>query len=248
MSPSLRTLALALSIVFSFTLACDGQDSRPKKPVDPPKAGDKAEKKPAQSEVMKQIHAFIEKNSGKIDKRRPTWRTKLPKFPNVSFKEGKTYTWKLETNKGNVEVKFLPDIAPNHVANFIYLTELGFFDNLTFHRVIPGFMAQGGCPLGTGRGNPGYRFSGEFPRADGKLKRKHDRPGLLSMANAGPGTDGSQFFLTFVPTDWLDGKHTIFGEVSSGMETLKTLEKFGTPGAGRTKEKLVITKATIVVR
>jgi peptidyl-prolyl cis-trans isomerase B (cyclophilin B) len=102
-------------------------------------------------------------------------------------------------------------------------------------------MAQGGCPLGTGTGGPGYRFDGEF-RAD----VKHDRPGLLSMANAGPGTDGSQFFLTFLPTPWLDGKHTIFGEVVEGKETLKALEDAGSQN-GKTKEPLAIEKATIEV-
>ena len=248
MSPSLRTLAIALTLIFSWTLLADAQDSRPKKPTTRPKGKKEEATESAPSEAMKAIKSFIAKNESSIDKRRPTWKTKLPKFPTVNFEEGKAYIWKLETNKGDVEVRFLPDIAPNHVTNFLYLTELGFFDGLTFHRVIPNFMAQGGCPLGTGRGNPGYRFSGEFPRTGGQLKRKHDRPVLLSMANAGPGTDGSQFFLTFVPTAWLDGKHTIFGEVSSGMETLKTLEKFGSPGSGRTKEKLEIKKASIIVK
>ena len=100
-------------------------------------------------------------------------------------------------------------------------------------------MAQGGCPLGTGTGGPGYKFSGEF-----SSPKKHDRPGLLSMANAGPGTDGSQFFITFVVTPWLDGKHTLFGEVVDGMETLKKLEQKGSR-TGRTTEKLVIEKANV---
>ena len=110
-----------------------------------------------------------------------------------------------------------------------------------FHRVISGFMAQGGCPLGTGTGSPGYKFGGEFSPTV-----KHDVPGLLSMANAGPGTDGSQFFLTFVPTPWLDGKHTIFGRVVEGLDVLKVLEAVGSP-SGATSEPLKMEKVTIEV-
>jgi cyclophilin family peptidyl-prolyl cis-trans isomerase len=135
----------------------------------------------------------------------------------------------------------MPEVAPMHVSSTIYLTRLGFYDGTPFHRVISDFMAQGGDPLGTGRGGPGYQYGGEF---DPKVK--HDKPGLLSMANAGPGTDGSQFFLTFVPTPWLDGKHTIFGEVVAGKDTLHKLEELGSR-SGRPKEPLEITKATISV-
>jgi cyclophilin family peptidyl-prolyl cis-trans isomerase len=107
--------------------------------------------------------------------------------------------------------------------------------------VIDGFMAQGGCPLGTGTGGPGYKYDGEFSRAV-----RHDRKGLLSMANAGPGTDGSQFFLTFVPTPHLDGKHTIFGEVTEGMDTLSALEQRGTR-SGTTTEPLKMIRTSIEV-
>jgi cyclophilin family peptidyl-prolyl cis-trans isomerase len=129
-----------------------------------------------------------------------------------------------------------------HVTNFIYLSRLGFYDGLSFHRVISGFMAQGGCPLGTGTGGPGYQFGGEFSPAV-----KHEKGGLLSMANAGPGTDGSQFFLTFVPTPWLDGKHTIFGEIVEGMDVMKKLEAAGSQ-SGRTSEPLKMEKVTIEVK
>src|SRR5262245_55788373 len=178
----------------------------------------------------------------KIDKSQQNWRMRLPQFPAVTYAKGTKYFWNLETNKGPIQVRFMPDAAPNHVTNFIYLTELGFFDGLSFHRVIPGFMAQGGCPQGTGTGSPGYNFDGEC-----KAEVKHDRPGLLSMANTGrPRSDGSQFFLTFVPTPHLDMKHTIFGEVvgEEGMKTLKALEAKGS-GSGQTSEKLEIKKATI---
>lgn len=147
----------------------------------------------------------------------------------------------METNKGPVKIELLPDVAPMHVTSFIYLSRLGFYDGLAFHRVITGFMAQGGCPLGTGTGGPGYEYDGEFSPSV-----KHDVPGLLSMANAGPGTDGSQFFLTFVPTPWLDGKHTIYGKVVEGMDTLKKLEAAGSRG-GTPTEPLEIEKVTIEV-
>ena len=177
----------------------------------------------------------------KVDKSNPSWKRRLAKPTQVSFTAGKKYLWILETNKGPIEVRLLADSAPMHVTSTIYLTNLGFYDGLTFHRVIPGFMAQGGDPSGNGTGGPGYQYDGEF-----KGGAKHDKPGILSMANAGPGTDGSQFFLTFVPTGYLDGKHTVFGETVKGMETLKALESAGSD-SGRTKEKLEITKATIRV-
>ena len=177
----------------------------------------------------------------KIDKSNASWKRRLPKPTQVSFTAGKTYLWILDTTKGPIEVRLLADTAPMHVTSTIYLTNLGFYDGLTFHRVIPGFMAQGGDPSGNGTGGPGYEYDGEF-----KGGAKHDKPGTLSMANAGPGTDGSQFFLTFVPTGYLDGKHTVFGETVKGMETLKALESAGS-ASGTTKEKLEIKKATIRV-
>jgi peptidyl-prolyl cis-trans isomerase B (cyclophilin B) len=105
-------------------------------------------------------------------------------------------------------LKLFADRTPVTVANFVNLAQKGFYNNLKFHRVINDFMIQGGCPLGTGTGGPGYKFQDEFVP-----ELKHDKPGILSMANAGPGTNGSQFFITHVPTPWLDGKHTVFGEV-----------------------------------
>jgi peptidyl-prolyl cis-trans isomerase B (cyclophilin B) len=177
-----------------------------------------------------------------VDKTKDGWRTMLPKPEVVTFTAGKNYFWKIETNKGPITIKFRPDIAPMHVTSTIYLTRLGFYDGTKFHRVITGFMAQGGCPLGTGTGGPGYKYAGEFVPTV-----KHDKPGLLSMANAGPGTDGSQFFITFVPTPWLDGKHTLFGEVVEGMETVKKLEAAGSK-TGATSEPLSIVKATIEVK
>src|SRR5699024_12026238 len=114
----------------------------------------------------------------------------------------------LHTNRGPIHLQLYADKAPLTVANFVNLAKRGFYDGLSFHRVIADFMVQGGCPEGNGRGGPGYRFEDEF---DGSLR--HDKPGTLSMANAGPGTNGSQFFITHGATPWLDGKHSVFGEV-----------------------------------
>lgn len=113
-----------------------------------------------------------------------------------------------DTARGPIRLRLHGDKTPLTVANFVNLAKRGFYDGLTFHRVIADFMVQGGCPQGSGTGGPGYRFEDEC-RAD----LRHDKPGVLSMANAGPGTNGSQFFITHVATPWLDGKHTVFGEV-----------------------------------
>ena len=197
-------------------------------------------KKMADSDAaISAIDAQITK--AKVDKSKSDWKSHVPKPDAVSFDAKKTYVWVLDTNKGALEIRLRPDVAPMHVTSTIYLTRLGFYDGVVFHRVIPGFMAQGGDPTGTGTGGPGYQYAGEFSPA-----AKHDKPGILSMANAGPGTDGSQFFITFVPTDYLNGKHTVFGEVTKGQDTLKALEAAGS-AQGRTKEKLEIKKATIRV-
>lgn len=189
--------------------------------------------------VIEAIDTFIQEQA--IDKSQSGWKTRVPKPPEQSFDSSLRYFWELETSHGPIEIRLLPDAAPMHVTSTIYLTRLGFYDDTPFHRVIPGFMAQGGDPTGTGRGGPGYRYPGEFGGAV-----QHDRRGVLSMANAGPGTDGSQFFLTFVATPHLDGRHTIFGEVVSGEEALAALEERGS-ASGQTSEPLSIVKASIRV-
>jgi peptidyl-prolyl cis-trans isomerase B (cyclophilin B) len=124
----------------------------------------------------------------------------------------------IKTSKGDIVLEMFEDDAPNTVANFINLAEKGFYNDLIFHRVIANFMIQGGDPQGTGRGGPGYRFADEFS------ERKHKR-GSLSMANAGPNTNGSQFFITHVPTPHLDGKHTVFGQVLKGQDVVDSIAK-----------------------
>ena len=122
-----------------------------------------------------------------------------------------------DTARGPIKVELYPEKAPLTVANFVNLAKRGFYDGLSFHRVIPDFMIQGGCPEGSGRGGPGYRFEDETSNGV-----KHER-GVLSMANAGPNTNGSQFFITHIKTDWLDGKHTVFGKVIEGLEVVDSV-------------------------
>ena len=124
-----------------------------------------------------------------------------------------------ETARGPIRIELAPDKAPLTVANFVNLAKRGFYDGLDFHRVIADFMVQGGCPEGSGRGGPGYRFEDETSNG-----LRHDR-GVLSMANAGPNTNGSQFFITHVPTPWLDGKHTVFGKVTEGMDVVDAVKQ-----------------------
>lgn len=119
----------------------------------------------------------------------------------------------METDKGTIRLKLFADKTPITVGNFVNLARREYYNNLKFHRVIPDFMIQGGCPAGDGRGGPGYNFQDEFVK-----DLSHSKPGVVSMANAGPQTNGSQFFITHVPTPWLDGKHTVFGEVMSDAD------------------------------
>ena len=177
-----------------------------------------------------------------VDKTNPNWKSELTEPAMMPFEAGKSYLWELETNHGTMTFKLHHESAPIHVNSTIYLTQIGFYDAVVFHRVIPGFMAQGGDPTGTGRGGPGYKYDGEFSAG-----RSHTKPGLLSMANAGPGTDGSQFFITFVPTPFLDGKHTIFGEMTAGEAVLEAFEARGSR-RGVTSEVLKIVKANILVQ
>jgi peptidyl-prolyl cis-trans isomerase B (cyclophilin B) len=125
----------------------------------------------------------------------------------------------INTNKGAIKLELFTEQAPETTGNFIKLAKEGLYDGLTFHRVIADFMIQGGCPLGTGTGDPGYKFDDE----KGALAGKHDGPGVLSMANAGPNTNGSQFFITHVETPWLDGKHGVFGKVLEGQDVVDSI-------------------------
>jgi peptidyl-prolyl cis-trans isomerase A (cyclophilin A) len=160
-----------------------------------------------------------------------------------------------ETSQGNIVIRLLEKEAPKTVENFVGLaegtkeytdpktgkkTKGNFYDGLTFHRVIPQFMIQGGCPLGTGTGDPGYRFADEFHPS-----LKHSKAGKLSMANSGPGTNGSQFFITVAPTPWLDNKHTIFGEVVEGQDIADKISNVPRDGGDRPRTPVVLQKIKI---
>jgi peptidylprolyl isomerase len=150
----------------------------------------------------------------------------------------------IETNKGTFEVTLRPDIAPKATENFVTLAQQGYYNGIIFHRVIPDFMIQGGDPTGTGRGGKsiwGAPFEDEFSDT-----AKFDRPGLLAMANAGPKTNGSQFFITTAKTPWLNNKHTIFGEVTQGMDVIQKIEKVETGAANKPVEDVKIIKMTVV--
>ena len=153
--------------------------------------------------------------------------------PTMSIDENKNYTATFDTSKGKIVVDLFPKDAPGTVNNFVFLARDKFYDGTKFHRVIPDFMVQGGDPEGTGRGGPGYKFKDEL--TPGKY-RKHQR-GSLSMANAGPNTNGSQFFITHVETEWLNGKHTVFGQVRSGQEVVDAIKQGDTLNSVTIEEK-----------
>ncbi|MFA5552054.1 MAG: peptidylprolyl isomerase [Trueperaceae bacterium] len=140
--------------------------------------------------------------------------------PEQVLEAGKQYRAVVTTNKGTMVLDLFADKTPVTVNNFVFLALNGYYDGIVFHRVLEDFMAQTGDPTGTGTGGPGYQFGDEF---DASLR--HDEKGVLSMANAGPGTNGSQFFITFIPTPWLDGRHSVFGKVVEGVEVLDVIQR-----------------------
>ena len=153
-------------------------------------------------------------------------------YPEMGIDSAKNYTVTITTNKGVITLALDAKSAPKTVNNFVFLAKDGFYDGITFHRVIPDFMVQTGCPEGSGRGGPGYRFPDEFAGNP----NTHER-GVISMANAGPGTNGSQFFITHVPCPWLNGKHTVFGKVTSGLDVVDAVKQ------GDVMQSVVVTEA-----
>ena len=162
--------------------------------------------------------------------------------PDDVLEDGVEYAAAIDTNKGRIVVELFRDSAPRTVNNFVFLARNRYYDGIVFHRVLEDFMAQTGDPTGTGSGGPGYEFGDEFDP-----QRRHDGKGVLSMANAGPGTNGSQFFITFIPTPWLDGKHTVFGRVIEGEDVLDKIQRID-PGRRSGVSPDVMEKVTILAR
>ena len=154
------------------------------------------------------------------------------KAPEMTIDPSKTYTATIKTNRGDIVIELFADKAPKTVNNFVFLAQDGYYDGIKFHRVIADFMVQTGDPTGTGRGGPGYKFADEF-----HPPLRHSGPGILSMANAGPNSNGSQFFITHVKTDWLDDRHSVFGKVTEGQDVVNAISQ------GDVMESVTITEA-----
>lgn len=234
--------ALLVSLMMTFAAASDLPAQKRSKKSSTPKVL-KAPKDDKQTKKDKVIKALDKFRKAKAKTKAKNWRTRLPQPPVQQFEPRLEYRWHIDTTVGPLVVTLLPEAAPKHVTSVIFLSRCGFYDGLFFPRVLKGFMAQGGSPTNTQGGDAGYTMDGEF-----LTNQKHDKPGALSAANSGPGTDGSQFFLTFVPTPHLDGKHTVHGFVTDGMKTLKAIEATGVERDGEPlKEKVTILRTWIRV-
>lgn len=228
------------------------QGGKPTKP-DKPKAEKpgKTDKEKADKAVPKDdpltakdpvIVAIDKFRKAKVSSKRADWKTTLPAPPLQTFDGKRDYFWHLETNKGLLVIRLLPDAAPMHVTSTIYLARCGFYDELVFPRIVKAFMAQGGSPLNTQSGNAGYTMDGEF-----RTDRKHDAAGILSAANSGtPNSDGSQFFITFLATPHLDGKHTVYGVTTQGLDVLPAIEACGS-AEGAVSDPVTIVRSWITV-
>lgn len=242
----------SLLVLTVLTASATAQAEKPKK-------GQKQQSKPAAAEsrpgpekddavtkkdkAIAALDAFLSKHAPNT--KQAGWRTTMSEPPQQAFAEDRDYFWHLATSKGELKVRLLPQVAPMHCTSAVYLTRAGFYDGLTFHRAIKGFMAQGGCPNGTGAGNAGFLMKGETSDAV-----KHDKKGLISTANEDgkEKTDGSQFFLTFAPCPHLDGKHTIFGEVVGGLDVVDAIDAVSGEGESqKPTEALTIVRAWVVV-
>jgi cyclophilin family peptidyl-prolyl cis-trans isomerase len=175
------------------------------------------------------------------DDKAPTTQRVWDNPPAMTIDKNKTYTATIDTNKGKVVLNLFAKDAPQTVNNFVFLAKSKFYDGLIFHRVIPGFMIQGGDPTGTGQGGPGYQIPDEFQNNP----HKFDKPGQISMALSGPNTGGSQFFITHVPTPHLDNQFTIFGEVASGQDVVTAIGAVDRDENDRPKEEVTIKSVTI---
>lgn len=230
------------------------------KTAEVPAVTEKAEPKVPAEATEKKVEAKAEKKTAK--KENTKFKKKSDDGPEKKSsvtkksekKKGLPMFANFETTQGNFKVKLFAKEAPKTVENFVDLAEGNkvnpdtgkkiekhFYDGLKFHRVIDGFMIQGGDPAGNGTGGPGYKFADEFGPG-----LKHDKPGKLSMANAGPNTNGSQFFITVAATPWLDGRHAIFGEIAEGMDVINKIAKTKTLPGDKPVEDIIVKKVTIV--
>lgn len=241
--------AIVLAMLAASLAAQDGKSKKPqrkgsKEPsvqLPGPEKDDPITKK---DKVVAALDKFLAAHSP--NKKQSGWRTQMSEPPLQTFDDTRDYYWHLATDKGELKIKLLPKTAPMHCTSAMYLARAGFYDGLCFHRVMKGFMAQGGCPNGTGTGNAGYTMLGET--ADDV---KHDKAGLISTANEDgkEKTDGSQFFLTFAAAPHLDGKHTIFGEVVDGMATVTAIDALGGEGdVQKPSEPITIVRAWVTVQ
>ena len=205
----------------------------------PPPAPPKPPPPFAHPPVLEVVDAYIAEHP--VDFSDPGWKTHVPRPPRVIFDPSRHYYWFLHTSEGALKIELKPKWAPRRVAATIYLTELGFYDGLVFHRIIPKFMAQGGDPLGNGTGGPGFNYPTETHR-----KARHSKRGVVSTANSGPRSEGSQFFIIFDAAEGLDRKHTVFGQVVEGLGTLRSLENYGSE-SGEPRKVVIIKRAEIRV-
>lgn len=252
--PAIATLAAILSAVPAAAQDKPAKAKPEAKQKTRSKADGKAEAKPRpgpekddavtkKDKVIVSLDKFLASHAPNPAQK--DWRTRMSEPPVQQFAADRDWFWHLATDRGEIVVRLMPDVAPMHCTNAIYLARAGFYDGLVFHRVIRGFMAQGGCPNGTGSGNAGYTMAGET-----SPDVKHDKPGLISTANEDgkEKTDGSQFFLTFAATPHLDGKHTIFGEVVEGMDVVTAIDALGGEnGSEKPKEPITVVRSWIVV-
>jgi len=174
--------------------------------------------------------------------KKPGWHSTVKQPAKATFDPKKDYFATLKTTFGDITLKFRPDLAPQHVTSFINLCEIGYYDGAPFHRIIPGFMMQGGDPTGSGSGGPGYKMKQEFN------KTPHVKGTLSAARTPDPDSAGSQFFLCFKKADFLDNQYTVFGEVCGGIELLEKYEAIGSPGAGTPKQQTKIESATVFTK
>lgn len=211
-------LAIASLAAVAAVAGCGGDE----KPAPAPTATARPAAAPAKTEAISTVPKMLQKGD-------------RPQPPSGALDKTKKYVATFKTEGGDFKIELFADKAPLTVENFVNLARIGYYDNTTFHRVLDNFMAQGGDQTGTGSGGPGYRFKDEFDRS-----LSFDSPGVLAMANAGPGTNGSQFFITFVPTPHLNNLHTIFGKVTEGLDVALKIKRRD-PGSAATPGQKILT-------